>query len=118
MRKSLHLERVLGLLGIAARAGAVVMGTERVRERIRNGDVRLVVVASDASNNSRAKVLPLLQALRLPYMVAFSRAELGAAVGKSSLSVLAVTRESLAARVAELFKELSEQGNSFCIDRW
>jgi ribosomal protein L7Ae-like RNA K-turn-binding protein len=45
---------------MATRAGAVMPGTERVREAARGGHAPLAVMASDASDNSRGKLLPLL----------------------------------------------------------
>jgi ribosomal protein L7Ae-like RNA K-turn-binding protein len=105
MRRSGAPDRVLRLLGLAARAGAIVPGTERVREAARGGRVRYVLVAADASANARDKLLPLLEARDLPHATAFTRLELGAAVGLSPLSAVGLTDASFAARVGELLGE-------------
>ena len=76
-----RLREVLDLLlGLAARGGGVVPGTERVREAARSGGVYAVVVAADASANTMDKLVPLLRARGIVHIVAFSRVELGAAV--------------------------------------
>ncbi|HEX6557940.1 MAG TPA: ribosomal L7Ae/L30e/S12e/Gadd45 family protein [Longimicrobiales bacterium] len=93
---------LLQMLGLAARAGAVVPGTDRVREAARNGSLRIALVAADASENSRDKLLPLLQSRQIPYEIVFDRESLGGAVGKSPLSALGITEEKLASRVKEL----------------
>lgn len=90
------------MLGIAARAGAALPGTERVREAARSGALEFTLVASDASDNSRNKLLPLLEARRIPYAVAFDRNALGGAVGKPPVSALGITDRKLATRVKEM----------------
>ena len=95
-------EPVLRLLGLAARAGSIVPGTDRVRIALRREELQLVLVAGDASANAQDKLLPLLEARRVPYRVVFTRAEIGMAVGRSPLSAIGLIDASLAQRVSEL----------------
>lgn len=99
----------LRLLGLAARAGAVLPGTERVREAARAGDARLVVVAGDASGNTRDKLIPLLEARRVPYALACDRTRLGAAVGRGPLGAVAVLDASFATRLKELLAQAGSE---------
>lgn len=94
------------MLGLATRAGAVVPGTERVREAARSGSLEFALVACDASDNSRDKLLPLLNARQIEYAVVLDRNTLGGAVGKSPLSAIGVTDTKLAKRVKELVEAL------------
>jgi ribosomal protein L7Ae-like RNA K-turn-binding protein len=93
---------VLRLLGLAARAGGVVPGTERVRSAVTSGEVRFAILAADASENSRAKLLPALVTNDVEHVVAYDRARLGAAVGRAPLSAVGVVNASLAARMKML----------------
>jgi len=95
----------LRLLGLAARAGAILPGTERVREAARAGDARLVIVAGDASGNTRDKLIPLLQARGVPHALAYDRSRLGEAVGRGPLGAIAVLDASFAARLGQLLAE-------------
>ncbi len=95
-------EQALRLLGLAARAGGVVPGTDRVRIAARRDELQFVLVADDASANAREKLLPLLAARRVPYREVYTRAELGEAVGRSPLSAIGLTDASLAGRIREL----------------
>lgn len=95
-------DRSLALLGMATRAGAVVTGTERVREAARAGTLQLVVIAADASDNSRGKLLPLLIARGISHVIRYERNELGAAIGRGPLSAVGVMDASLAARLLAL----------------
>lgn len=102
MTKAGRAEQVLRLLGLAARAGGVVPGTERVRIAARRNELHLVLLAGDASENAREKLVPLLSAKKIPFHEMFTRVELGGAVGRSPLSALGLTDASLARRAHEL----------------
>ena len=93
-------DAALRLLGLAARAGALLPGTERVREAARSGAVHFVIVAADTSENSNDKLLPLLARRGVPHAVAFTREQLGAAVGHAPLSAVGITQKHLADQVS------------------
>jgi ribosomal protein L7Ae-like RNA K-turn-binding protein len=97
--------RALNLLGLAARAGSVLPGTERVREGARDGRLVLALLARDASDHSRGKLLPLLQARRIPFLIEFERVELGGAIGRSPLSAVGLTDRELGQRLEQLLRE-------------
>mgnify|MGYP001220134998 CR=1 FL=1 len=101
-------EAAIRLIGLAARAGSAVPGTERVRSAARRGELAFALVAEDASHNTMDKLLPLLRAKGVAYVVRFSRAELGAAVGRAPLGALGVTDASLAGRVRALLADEPE----------
>ncbi|MDQ3556759.1 MAG: L7Ae/L30e/S12e/Gadd45 family ribosomal protein [Gemmatimonadota bacterium] len=94
--------RVLEMLGLAARAGALVTGTDAVRRSVREGAVQVVLLATDASPTQRQKLLPLLQARGVESLLRFSRERLGAAVGRGAVSAVGVCNEGFARRIAEL----------------
>ena len=103
-RRLVAPDALLRMLGLAARAGALLPGTERVREAARSDSLEFVLVASDASDNSRDKLLPLLEARQIPYAIVADRNELGAAVGKAPLSAVGITENHFALRVRELLQ--------------
>jgi ribosomal protein L7Ae-like RNA K-turn-binding protein len=96
------LRRALGLLGLAARAGMLVCGTAQVRDAVRDGRIRLALVATDAAANARDKLVPLLEARGVRTSESFERDTLGAAVGRAPLSAIGITDASLAARIETL----------------
>jgi ribosomal protein L7Ae-like RNA K-turn-binding protein len=105
-------DAALRLLGLAARAGAVLTGTERVREAVRADGVLFVIVAADASANSLDKLVPLLVSRRVPHVVVLDRAALGGAVGRSELSAIGLTDRSFAGRIEELLVQGSGSARS------
>jgi len=97
-------DRALSMLGMARRAGAVVTGTESVRNAIRASETGFVVVAADASPTQQRKLLPLLEARRIPYRIRFTRSELGGSVGRAPVTALLVTENGLASRIREMLE--------------
>ena len=89
----------LRLLGLAARAGALVYGTDLVRRAVRAGRIRLAIVASDISDNTREKLRPLLENRGVAVIEGPDRGELGALVGRGPLSVVGMTEGSFADRL-------------------
>jgi ribosomal protein L7Ae-like RNA K-turn-binding protein len=91
------LERkLLGLLGLSVRGRLALVGVDRVREAVKKDEVRVAIVAADASENSRDKILPLLVAREVPTIEVPSAAALGQAVGKDTTAVVGVTEAQMA----------------------
>lgn len=86
------LNKLLGALGLALKAGALVCGTNNVLDAVRNGQAKLVLLANDISDNTR-KLLTDKATYRNIRIVALplSMAELGAAFGKAETSSAAIT---------------------------
>lgn len=93
---------LLELLGLAARSGNVVAGTDLVRRAVRHGKIAAVLLAADASPTQREKLVPLLDARAVRYHVVLRREQLGGALGRAPLSAVGVMNVSFARRVAEL----------------
>lgn len=97
---------MLRLLGLGARGRLVSIGVDRTREAAIKGSLRLAVVATDASFNSRDKVVPLLQARGVTIIATESAEALGAAVGRAATAVVGV----LDSRLARGLRAAHEEG--------
>ena len=91
----------LGLLGLARRAGAVSPGVDATRRSLGTGEVRLVLLATDASETQFKKVRGLIRRRGVPVRWVAAREALGRALGCSTLSMVGVTESSFAARLLE-----------------
>ena len=91
--------RVLGLLGMALRAGALIKGVHGVRQALRGGEVRLVILARDGSEVQKRKVASLADARGVPVGSVGSAHDLGAALGSASLSAVGVTQSEFAEEI-------------------
>lgn len=95
-------DRLLNFLGICKRAGRLISGAQTVEKTIGEGKARLVLYASDASENSLKRVLKAagernVPALRLPH----DKAELSFALGKHC-GVVCATDTGFAEKISEL----------------
>lgn len=93
---------LLSLLGLAARARALALGTDMVRGAARDGKVAAAVLAGDASPTQARKLVPLLEARGIPFAVCSNQADLGAALGKGPISAVGIIDPSFARRAMEL----------------
>lgn len=93
-------------MGLAARAGAASPGTGQVRDGIRSGRIRFVLVAEDLSATGRDKLVPLMDGRAVPYAMRYTRAQLGRAVGRSPVAAVGVTDEGLADRLETLLESV------------
>jgi ribosomal protein L7Ae-like RNA K-turn-binding protein len=96
------IRRLLELLGLAARAGAVVTGTDAVRRAVREGEISRVFLAADAAPGQVGKLTPLLEARQVPFHSLSTRNVLGGAVGRAPVSALGLTNRNFARRAGEL----------------
>jgi ribosomal protein L7Ae-like RNA K-turn-binding protein len=95
-------QRVLRLVGLGVRSRGAVVGVERVREAVKKGQLALAIVASDASQNSLDKVVPLLEARRVRIVHAPSASDLGQAVGREQTAAVGILDEELARGIRAL----------------
>jgi ribosomal protein L7Ae-like RNA K-turn-binding protein len=94
----MHLKQpgTLLFLSLAQKAGKTAGGETAAQSAIRSGKASLVLIASDASDNTKKKFINQCRTRKVPYLVTSEKAALGRAVGKSERSVLAILDESFA----------------------
>jgi predicted RNA-binding protein YlxR (DUF448 family)/ribosomal protein L30E len=93
----LLVRRALDCLGLARRAGQVAMGFEQVRAALRSSAAAVLIAAADSAADGRRKLRRL--AMDLPLITAFSRTELGAALGREDVVHVMVAPGGLARRL-------------------
>ena len=101
---------ILSLLGLSLRGGHLVMGEEPVEGVARARDARLLLLASDASDNTRRRVAHFADAGQCIWIrVPFTKEDLGRALGRSAVAVAAITDIGLAATVAHRLADLEPE---------
>ncbi|MDE6846572.1 MAG: ribosomal L7Ae/L30e/S12e/Gadd45 family protein [Lachnospiraceae bacterium] len=89
-------DRVLSMLGLAARSRNVVSGGFATEEAVKSGKAYLVIIAEDASDNTRKKYSNMCGFYEVPYEYYSVKEILGHAIGKEERSCLAVTDKGFA----------------------
>ena len=93
---------LLGLIGLAHKAGKTQVGEEPVSIAARTHKSRLILLASDAAENTVRKAQGLGETGNCPCLVTpFSKTELGGAVGRASCALMALTEVGFAASITK-----------------
>lgn len=100
-------EKQLNMLGLAQRAGKLVSGDEQVEEAIVRQQVSLVVIASDASDNTLKKYQNKCEYYGVPLNQDFTRYEISNAVGKSR-SILGIQDRGMVKKFLSYRQESEE----------
>jgi len=87
------MDDVLKLLGLARRAGKLVLG-EEVYHQIRK--VKLLFLASDISEGSRERVLKKCHYYRIACLDRYDTEQLSSALGRNNVKVIGVTDQGFA----------------------
>ncbi|MCI9569062.1 MAG: 50S ribosomal protein L7ae [Lachnospiraceae bacterium] len=82
--------KILGLLGLAARAGKVQSGEFSTEQSIKSGRACLVIVSGEASENTKKMFRNMCTYYKVPYVEFGGKEELGHAIGRGMRASLAV----------------------------
>jgi ribosomal protein L7Ae-like RNA K-turn-binding protein len=92
---------VMGLIGLGARAGSIVVGTAVVRAGLKSDKFVAVVVASDLSERTGEKVRRLAHAKEVVVLQGPTAAEIGRELGRQPVQAVGVKDRKLAAGIAD-----------------
>lgn len=92
----MKIEEIRGLLGLARRAGRLCVGSRETRIGLHRGEVRLVILAGDASPRDRERVLRVAAEEGVPTRTLGDRGALGAAIGRDTVAVVGVRDAGMA----------------------
>lgn len=100
-------KKVLSLIGLATRAGKTVSGEFSTEKSVKSGKGYLVLVAEDASENTRKKFRNMCDFYQVPVFVLGSKEELGRYCGKEFRASLAVQDENFAKAILKELEKTS-----------
>jgi len=84
------VQKLLGMLGLARRAGCLAMGFTAVASQVRRGEAPLVITASDIGSSLKGKVSNW-EPLRGTFPNLLTGEELARTLGRDKLSVVGVS---------------------------
>ena len=90
------------MVGLAKRAGKLVSGEFAVSKGIRAGQVRLAILAEDASENTKKKFTNMCESYNTELIVVGNISLLGRALGKEKRAVLGITDEGFAGSIIKI----------------
>lgn len=99
-------DKVLSMLGIAAKSGSVVSGEFSTEKAVKDGRAYLVIVATDASDNTQKMFTNMTDFYEVPMYLYGDKETLGHFIGKEFRASLAVTNEGLAHSIEDKLKQM------------
>ena len=97
--------RILGILGLAKRAGKLKSGEFSTENLLKAGKAALVLAARDASDNTIKKFRDKCRFYHVPFTLFGTKEELGHATGTELRSSLAVEYPGFAEAILKLLEE-------------
>ena len=86
----------LSIIGLATKAGKTVSGEWATEKAVKEQKAKLVIVAQDASDNTKKLFKNKCEYYNVMMITAGSKQELGSVTGKANRASLAVTDENFA----------------------
>ncbi|MCM0600282.1 ribosomal L7Ae/L30e/S12e/Gadd45 family protein [Periweissella ghanensis] len=93
--------KVLQLLGLARRAGALITGEEMVLKAVRNHKAHLVLIASDTGKSTFKKITDKASFYNVAVIADYDRATLSDATGMAR-SIYAINNAGFAKKIKEV----------------
>lgn len=103
------MNKFLSLLGLCKRAGKLAAGEVAAEQAIRRGQAYLLLLAEDASQNTKKKFRNSAAYYQLPLAEIGKKEELGRAIGAEMRSIIAITEEGFAKKLKQLADEEIER---------
>ena len=92
-------KKILGLVGLAARARKVSFGADSVELQIKKRKVKLIIVAEDSSTRTKEKFIKLSEQFNIPIEIMGEIDELSKAIGKSNKAIIGIEDINLASEI-------------------
>lgn len=102
-------DKVLSMLGIAAKAGGIASGEYKTEQAVKSGQAFLVIVAEDASENTKKQFCDMCAFYEIKIVFYGTRESLGHCIGKGFRASMAVTEEGLAKAVLKKLAEITTE---------
>lgn len=97
--------KILALLGLAKRGRNLVSGEFQTEEAIKNGSALLVIVAEDASDNTKKHFRDKCTFYEVPVCIYGKKEELGRAIGMQERASIGICNAGLAEQLEIKIRE-------------
>ena len=102
------MNKIYGILGIAAKAGKIISGFDSINDAAKKKQVNLIIVSEDASEKTIKEMRFTCDKYEIPLVVFGTIDENSHAIGKKNRATIGICDLGLANRFLELVKEISE----------
>ena len=90
------MNKILQYVSIAAKAGKALGGEMQTENTIRSRKAKVVILAEDASENTKKRIINLAERAKVPVVTVPDRVSLGQASGRDLRSSVVITDRGIA----------------------
>ena len=98
--------KFLQMLGLAVKAGKCVSGEFAVEQAVKKGQAFLVVLAQDASDNTKKHFSDMCAYRDIPILFACNKSELGKCTGKTERASAGILQQGFADKLISIMREV------------
>ncbi len=103
------MRKLLNMIGLAKRAGQIATGSFICEKLIKARTAKLVVLACDASDNTKKAIRDACEFYNVPLIEVSNMDSLGHAVGAQALrAVITVNDENFAKAIADIYSSIED----------
>ena len=84
------INNILGLIGLAMKAGKVCFGADSVEENIIKQKVKLLIISEDSSERTKNKFIKLCEKYNIPVIIDGDIDTLSKAIGKNNKAIIGI----------------------------
>lgn len=95
--------KVLGLIGLAMKAGKVSFGADSVEESIMRKKVKLVIISKESSERTKNKFKEICEKNKLPVIIDWDIESLSNAIGKNNKAILGIKDANFAESILKKY---------------
>lgn len=90
------MNKFLNFLGLAKRSGNILEGYNKCEEALGKKNIYLIILSTDISERTKERFLKYCEKFNIPYIINFTKNELGYSVGKDELNIIGITDINMA----------------------
>ena len=95
-------KKILGLIGLSAKAGKVSFGSDSVENDLKRNLVKLVIVAEDSSDRTKNKFRKICDKYNVPIIETGEIESLSKAIGKKNKAIIGIKDINLSNEIKKI----------------
>ena len=99
------MNKFFNFLGIAKKSGSLIEGYSKCDDMRNKSKIYLFIMSEDLSESSKEKFVKHCKEKEIPYIVDFSKFELGNAIGRNEIMILGICDKNIADKLLMLYEE-------------
>lgn len=106
------IDKLISMISMCQKSGKLLSGEENCENSIRSKKAKIIIVANDASDNTKKKFRNSSEYYHIPLYLFMTKEELGKITGKKIRAVLTVNDESFSKQIIKLFDMVNSENKN------